>query len=163
MWPEVAVQPLRHFLEHRAERVDRDLALVAIQDLDEARHVRAFEIVRQVHVHVEIGDRVLLAARAVLDLDRVENVLDADAIDGNAARIGAALHVFHGLGDGLLGFNGGVRVHVRYPAWSDQDRNGTETADLKNFRLLSPEWRPECGAGIENRVARPAVGPFGLG
>ena len=38
-----------------------------MQDLDEARHVRAFEVVRQVDVHVEGGDGVLLAGGAVLD------------------------------------------------------------------------------------------------
>jgi len=35
-----------------------------VQHLDEARHVRALEVVRQRHVHVEVGDRVLLAGTA---------------------------------------------------------------------------------------------------
>jgi hypothetical protein len=62
MWPALGRQMLGHFLQHLAEGLDRDLALVPMQDLHEARHVRALEVVRQVHVHVEIGDRVLLAA-----------------------------------------------------------------------------------------------------
>jgi hypothetical protein len=40
----------------------RDLALVAVEDLDEARHVRALEVVGQADVHVEHGDGVLHAA-----------------------------------------------------------------------------------------------------
>ncbi len=88
----IGVEPRSHLAEHRAERVDRDLALV-VQDLDEARHMRALEVVRQVHVHVEGGHGVLLAGRAVLDLDRMADVLDADAVDRNPAGIGARLHV----------------------------------------------------------------------
>ena len=86
MWPGVGIQVLGHLLQHRAEGIDRNLALVPVQDLDEARHVRALEIVGQVHVHVEIGDGVLLAAGAVLDLDRMADVLDADPVDRNSAR-----------------------------------------------------------------------------
>ncbi len=67
-----------------------EISRSSVQDLDEARHVRALEVVRQVHVHVEGRDGVLLAGRAVLDPDRMADVLDADAVDRNAARVGAA-------------------------------------------------------------------------
>ena len=94
MWPASASRRSVISRQHGAERFDRDLALVPLQDLDEARHVRALEVVRQVHVHVEVGDGVLLAGRAVLDPHRVADVLDADPVDGELARVGAALHVF---------------------------------------------------------------------
>ena len=90
----VGVQPLGHLHQHVAERIDGDLPLM-VQDLDEARHVRALEVVRQVHVHVEGGDRTLLARGAVLDPHRVADVLDADPVDGDLARVGASLHVLH--------------------------------------------------------------------
>jgi len=61
---------------------------VAVQDLHEAGHVSALEIVRQVHVHVEVRDRVLLAAGTVLHLDGVENVLDSDLVDRDPPGIG---------------------------------------------------------------------------
>ena len=61
--------------------------------------MRALEVVRQGDVHVEVGDRVLLAARAVLDAHRVKNVLDADAIDRDAARVGPPLNVVDDLPD----------------------------------------------------------------
>src|ERR1022692_3618600 len=91
----VGIEPRGHLGQHLLERIDRDLAL-AMQDLDKARHVRALEVVRQVHVHVEGRDRVLLAGRAVLDLDRMANVLDADPINRNAASIRPGLHVLDG-------------------------------------------------------------------
>jgi hypothetical protein len=53
-----------HLLQHRLERLHRDLALVRFEDLDEARHVRALEVVRQGDVHVEERDGVLCAARS---------------------------------------------------------------------------------------------------
>ena len=83
MWPASASRRCVISRQHAAERIDRDLALV-VQDLHEARHVRALEVVRQVHVHVEVGDGVLLAGGAVLDPHRVADVLDADAVDRDA-------------------------------------------------------------------------------
>jgi len=91
----VGFQALGHLRQQRAKRFHRDLAL-AMQDLHETRHVRALEVVRQVHVHVEVGDRVLLALRAVLDAHRVVDVFDSDLVDRNLAGVGAALHVFDG-------------------------------------------------------------------
>src|SRR5665213_772195 len=88
----IGIEPQGHFAEHLLKRVDRNLTL-AMQDLDEARHVRALEVMRQVHIHVEGRDRVLLAGGTILDLDRMTNVLDADPIDRNAAGVGARLHV----------------------------------------------------------------------
>jgi hypothetical protein len=96
MWPVRRVEALGHLRQHRAERVDRDFALVQVQDLDEARHVRALEIVGQRHVHVEVGDGVLVAAGAVTHAHRVVHVLDADLVDRDLARVGAALDVFDG-------------------------------------------------------------------
>ena len=97
MWPDSRVELLGHLHQDVAERLDGDLALVPVQHLDEARHVRALEVVRQGDVHVEVRDRVLLAARAILDAHRVIDVLDADLVDRDLARIGTPLHVFDGL------------------------------------------------------------------
>ena len=82
------------------------LPFVAVQNLDEARHVRALEVLRQVHVHVEVGDRVLFPARPVLDLDRVVDVLDADLVDRDAAGVGQALDVLDRGGGGFFDGNG---------------------------------------------------------
>ena len=105
----VGLEALGHLRQQAAEGLDGDLAL-AVQDLHEARHVRAFEVVRQVHVHVEVGDRVLLARGTILHLHGVIDVLDADLVDRDLASVGAALHVFDGDDAGL---GGGSRVHVR--------------------------------------------------
>jgi hypothetical protein len=89
---------------------------VLVQDLDEARHVRALEIVRQVHVHAEVRDRVLFPALAVLDPHRVENVLDPDAVDRDPPRVRSSLHVLDERGDGRPD---GLRVHGEIiPYWS---------------------------------------------
>jgi hypothetical protein len=85
-----------HVAQHGREILDRDLAFVAVEDLHEARHVRALEIVRQADVHVEHGDGVLHAGRFVLHLDRVADGLDADLVDRDVAGVGGVLDV----GDG---------------------------------------------------------------
>ena len=112
--PGARVQVFGHFDQHLAERVDGDFALVPVQYLHESGHVRALEVVRQIHVHVEIRDRVLFAAGAILHLDRVIDVLDADLVDRNLTRVGMALHVLHGLHIRLL--DGDGNVHFGFPA-----------------------------------------------
>jgi len=73
---------------------------MAVEDLHEARHVRALEVVGRYTYMFEVGDGVLLALAAVLDAHRVADVLDANAVDRDAARVRAALHVGDGLGVG---------------------------------------------------------------
>jgi hypothetical protein len=96
------LEALNHRAQHRLETLHRDLALVAVEDLDEARHMGALEVVGQADIHVERRHRVLHAAGLVGDLYRVADRLDADLVDRDLAAVGAALHV----GDGELG--GGV-------------------------------------------------------
>jgi hypothetical protein len=148
MWPASASR-LGHLRQHLAEGVDRDLAFV-VQDLDEARHVRALEVVRQVHVHVEVRDRVLLAARAVLDPDRVADVLDADLVDRDAGgcrrgparprrwsrRFGAACVQCHGF----------IRSHSRRPGIG---RGARQSAAVPPRRrpATSARWRAMLEAG----------------
>src|SRR6185295_8377158 len=65
----------------------------------------ALELVRQADVHVEGGDGVLDVARALLDLDRGPDRLDAHLVDGELARVRGGLDVgdvlqvacFHGV------------------------------------------------------------------
>ena len=159
MWPALACQMLGHLLEHLAEGIDRDFALVAMQDLHEARHVRALEIVRQIHVHVEIRDRVLLAARPILHLDRMIDVLDADLVDRDLARIGMALHVLHGRGTGLFGGErrrsyGGFLELRSSPNMGPILRNAMISEDCRRRR--SP------GARRAARQGRPPGGEFRL-
>ena len=89
------VEAPRHFREHLPERFHRDLALVLVQHLDEARHVRALEVVGQGDVHVEVGDGVLLAGAAILDAHRVVDVLDPHLVDRDLPGVFPALDVFH--------------------------------------------------------------------
>ena len=83
-----------------------------MQNFHEARHVRAFEIMRQIHVHVEVGHGVLLAARPILHLHRMIDVLDAHLVDGYLPRVGMALDILHGLRCRFLGGDGDV--HMRF-------------------------------------------------
>lgn len=69
---------------------------MAVQDLHEARHVRALEVMRQTDIHVERCDGVLDAFGFILDLDRVANGFDADLVDGYLAGIGGALYAVIG-------------------------------------------------------------------
>ena len=86
-------QALDHLVKHQLERLHGDLALVRIQDLDEARHVRSLELVRQADVHVERRDGVLHVARALGDADGMADRLDADLVDGELAPVLGALDV----------------------------------------------------------------------
>ena len=150
MWPDFGVELLRHLHQDVAERLDRDLALVPVQHLDEARHVRALEVVRQGHVHVEVRDGVLLAARAVLDAHRVVDVLDADLVDRDLARVGAALHVFDrgargALRSGGQGRHGGAVRSMRNQGWRQ----------YKQACRCRPADAAETSAMLPQRAAEP--------
>src|SRR6516165_4525784 len=136
----VRLEPRGHGAQHAAEGLDRDLAL-SVQYLHEARHVRALEVVRQAHVHVETGYGVLLARRAILDPYRVADVLDAHAVDRQPPRVGVRLHVLH-FGDAAackLG-NAGWRVH--------RQRSLTpKRAEIRNDAVLTPRRPSACVPG----------------
>ena len=100
-----------HLPQDIHEAVDGNFPFVAMQYLEEARHVRALEIVGQVHVHVEVGNGVLLTARTVLHAHRVQDFLHANPVDGNLAGIGTALHVFNRQGRRLDRSRGGSGGH----------------------------------------------------
>ncbi len=82
-----------HFAQHGFEALDRNLILVHIEDFDEPGHVGALEIVGQSDIHVEGGNGVTYAATLVQHLERMPDVLDADLVDRQLARIGGALNV----------------------------------------------------------------------
>ena len=93
----VRFQAFGHFLEHFLEGFNRDFAFVNIENFHKARHVCAFEIVRQIDVHVEVGDGVLLADRAVTYTHRVTDILDTNFINRYPPGIGAVLYVSNGV------------------------------------------------------------------
>ncbi len=68
---------------------------MVVEDLNEAGHVGALEVMRQIHIHVEAGDGVLFAAAAIKNANRVANVFDTDLIDRDVTGIFAVLHVFN--------------------------------------------------------------------
>ena len=84
------LQPLRHLRSMSLKDSTEISRSVAVENLHEARHVRALEIVRQMHVHVEHGDGVLHAPAAVAHLDRMADILDADLVDRQLAGVGAS-------------------------------------------------------------------------
>src|SRR5574338_491173 len=105
------LEALDHLAQHRFEGLDRDLALVAVEDLDDARHVGALELVGQADVYVEAGDGVLHATALVDDFHRVAYRLDTDLVDRDLPAVRAVLHVGHRAGHG--GVHGRALSFVR--------------------------------------------------
>ena len=54
-------QSLGHFHQHVFEGLNRNFAFMIVENLYKARHVCAFEVVWQKHIHVEVGNGVLFA------------------------------------------------------------------------------------------------------
>ena len=97
------VQAFEHFTMQRGEAVQADGARF-VQEVDEARHVRAFLVVRQGNGHFGGGDGQLRAVRRG-DVQRHADVADADAGDGDVAGIGFSLDVRDGRFGSLFGFH----------------------------------------------------------
>src|ERR1039458_277821 len=110
-----------------------------VEYLDKTRHVRAFEVVRQMHVHVESGDGVLHTDTLVFDLDRMADTFDADAIDRQVARISRTLHVGNKIWHGLI--HGECPVELRMcEIITNPDkfswRSEEHTSELQSLRHL---------------------------
>ena len=71
-----------------------------VEDLDEAAHVGAFEVVGEVDGEGNGGDGVLRFARFVANLHGVAEGADPDAIDGDLAVVGFVLGIFEWSGVG---------------------------------------------------------------
>ena len=94
------LESLGHFPQHSFEGIDANLFLVVIEDLHEAGHVRALEVMGQVHVHVEGGYGVLFTIIAIAHPHRMADILDADPVDGDASAVCAGLDIGDGRDDG---------------------------------------------------------------
>jgi hypothetical protein len=65
------------------------------EQLDQAAHVGALEVVRQAHRDREARDGLLAVVGAVEDDDGVAQVGHPDLVDWDVAGVGAVLDVFH--------------------------------------------------------------------
>src|SRR5213076_3629778 len=68
-----------HALMHRAKPGEIEWRAAFLEDLDEPRHMRALDVVREPNVHPELGDRVLHRAFGCAQRDRIAQALDAHA------------------------------------------------------------------------------------
>ena len=79
-------------------------AAVFLQDLDEAAHVGALELMRKIDGEGDGGDGVLGRMGPVTDHDGISEAFDADFVDSQVAKVGRGLGVLQGvrLGGGLF-------------------------------------------------------------
>ncbi len=64
-----------------------------MEHLDETRHVRTFETMREFDVHIKLRDRVLFTLTAILDPYRVADFLNTHLLNRDVAQVRAALDV----------------------------------------------------------------------
>lgn len=67
---------------------------MAAEYLDEPRHMRAFEIVGQAHIHIDTGNSALFALVAVGEYNWVADILYADAVNVEISVIPLILNIF---------------------------------------------------------------------
>src|SRR5690606_1162436 len=107
------LEALRHILQHFSEGFDTDLDHLLLEEFHSSRHLRDLEVVRPVHAHVVVRHGVLVAAAAVAHPYGMADVLDAHLVDGNPARVFAALDIGNGSGRGRCGHLG---LRMKSPA-----------------------------------------------
>ena len=89
----LGVESARDLFEHGAKRVHGDLTFLLMQDFDETRHVGALEVMRQVHIHVEISNGVLVMTGSVSNTHWMDNIFYAHFIDRELTMVFPTLHV----------------------------------------------------------------------
>ena len=82
-----------HGVENVGDVLDVDDVAVRVEHLEEAAHVRAFELLGQVHEHADGRHRVLHRARLVPHLDREAQTPHADLVDAQLPVVALALLV----------------------------------------------------------------------
>src|SRR5437762_4532424 len=82
-----------HALVHGAQPGEIERLATLLEDLDESRHVRALDVVREADVHAELRDRMLDFAVGLPDRHGIAKPLHADALDGQLAPIGQRLGI----------------------------------------------------------------------
>jgi hypothetical protein len=87
--------PCGGFLKHSRQGPHGHLAAVSIQNLNEAAHVRAAEVVRQTDWQSEFGDRLLLPALGVKHRDGIAKPRHSNLVDLNLAVVTRVLDVLH--------------------------------------------------------------------
>ena len=118
------VEPGLEVVQERRHRSHRQLAAMLVQHLDEAAHVRAFEVMRQRHRHVERRDRRLSLRATVEDDDRRAQIADPDLVDVDLAIVRLVLNVDHRSFSGSSGIIV-FRVSIAAPRHREPERAET--------------------------------------
>lgn len=84
-----------HLFKDYVETFRINVAMEAVQDFDEPAHVSAFEMVGQIHVHVNRSYRPLAFLGFVHHRNRVGDVFDPYLFNIDAAMIRLTLNVLH--------------------------------------------------------------------
>ena len=71
--------------------------MMLIEALNEATHVRAFEFLGEIDIHVDIGHRLLTTVRLIQNGDGIADILDTHLVDADVAVIPGVLDVFESL------------------------------------------------------------------
>ena len=93
-----ALKPPAHLLEDVANVFHMDHWTVLRENLDEAAHVSALEVMRQVNRKLNIGDCALNRMLLVADLQRVAQRLHSYTIDRHAPLVALVLCILQHLG-----------------------------------------------------------------
>ena len=91
----LSVQSFFHFLEDQTKSLEIYLPMEPVQNLDKPAHVRALEMVRQVHIHIYRGNRLLTFLGFIQDRYRVGNRFDAYLLYIDPPVIYLALDILH--------------------------------------------------------------------
>ena len=102
-------EALAHDGEQVGEGLDRDFSTVLVEDFDEATHVGALDLGREVDGKAEGGRHLLGLLGAVEDGDGIPEVTDSDAVEGHAPFVDGVLKV----GESRGGRTGGGCAHER--------------------------------------------------
>jgi len=117
-----------------------DLALVRVQDLDEARHVRSLELCGRPTYMLNVATVCCTVARAFGDADGMADGLDADLVDGQLAPVLGALHV---------GMTSGSRIFMK-----SLSSRGSVLEDF-NMRYVPTFFKTRADGGDDSRLVQP--------
>ena len=87
------IEPLLHGAEDVGDIFHVHYVAVGVEHFNEAAHMRAFEMMRQIDKHSDSGDGVLMGVGFVADADGETQVADAHLVDAQFAVVALLLNV----------------------------------------------------------------------
>lgn len=90
-----SIEPIFHLLEDEMKGANLEISVETVENFYKPTHMRPFEPVWQVHVHVDAGNGLLCGSLLIENSDWVGNIFNTHLANVYSPGVMLALDIFH--------------------------------------------------------------------